>query len=144
MCMVLYLATNSLADYPVAESLRAHPVSPAERPLCFRSLTFDRVLEVASKEGCACAFAIAWREGPALSYDALAAEDPEEAARLDRDRAAILAIIDSFLESGPVDVYSCWAEEEDQPPDEHIETDLASLRREWWLLRERRVVRVNG
>ncbi|MFJ9691242.1 hypothetical protein [Kitasatospora sp. NPDC101183] len=94
--------------------------------------TSPHVTYVGSHEGCGCGFnssQLEW-EGFADVADAMALidamrdEEREELLAQKHSRECLAALVSAALPHGKVDIYMCWAGDEDEPPDrvESIET----------------------
>lgn len=73
-----------------------------------------------------------------------ALEPDDDDADAEPFRRSLLDLLAELIAQGPVDVYPCWYDDENAPPDAHREATLADLKADWSLLRERRLTHLTG
>lgn len=138
MCLLVYVATVR----PLAEAPRPTDEHPVDGHACVERVDDDApvrarfglpsVAYVGSHEGCGCGFQsddyvvgeLSPAEALALA-DALTADERRALAAEQRSRERLRDLITAALADGEVEVYGCWAGDEDRPADDVREVPVA-------------------
>ena len=130
MCLMVWLgtvgpvATVAKPTWPTAET-GYHYVEEVPTDALIRSrFTTQHVTYVGSHEGCGCGYNsgdLAWQglddvaDAVALLV-AMTDDEREQFLAEQRSRARLRALICAAIEDGPVEVYACWAGDEEAEP----------------------------
>ncbi|MFJ3221297.1 hypothetical protein ACIPLC_35940 [Kitasatospora sp. NPDC086801] len=138
MCLMVWIGTEQpVPPIPCAADphlvtcyCEAHEVA-ADAPVRARFAS-PHVTYVGSHEGCGCGFDSSRFAGEGFTdvadamtlIDAMRDEEREEFLAQKHSREFLAALVSAALPHGTVDIYVCWAGDEDEPPDwaQSIET----------------------
>ena len=130
MCLMVWVGTVEAVPpvaKPTAPSAEAgyHYVEevPDDAPIRVR-LTSPHVTYVGSHEGCGCGYNsgdLSWQGIEAVAdamdlIEAMTADEREEFLAEQRSRVRLRDLVCTALAAGPVEVYACWAGDEEAPP----------------------------
>ena len=127
MCLMVWIGTVA-AVMPSPEQRNEAALDcvenvPTDAPIRARFAS-PHVMYVGSHQGCGCGFnsaELAWQgfewvaEAMAL-LDAMTDEEREELLAAQRSRVRLRELVCGALAAGPVEIYACWAGDEDAAP----------------------------